>query len=436
MNTNRVIEVDYLARVEGEGSLYLEIENGKVLRVEVGIFEAPRFFEAFLNGRKYYEVPDITARICGICPVAYVMSSSKALEKILQIDVSDEVEQLRKIIYLGEWVESHVLHVLMLHAPDFLGHDSLLSLAKEQPDIVRKGLVLKGWGNQVVRVVGGRSVHPVSCRVGGFHRVIRKEELLPLTRDLRRVEGYAKELLEWVLELPIPDFKRDIEFLSLRNEEEYPVLHGRIVSNKGLNIHEDEFEECLTTEQARYSTSLRYRLKGRGPYVVGPLARYNNNYDLLRPEVREVVESHGYKAPLSNSFQSIIARAAEVYHAVLELEELINNYREPKQPYMEGMLCEGVGAAVTEAPRGLLYHRYTLSEKGYVVNVNIIPPTSQNLASIEQDLLALGDKLVTLDQTRAQWLAEQAVRNYDPCISCATHFLKLNYVSKEHRHTE
>ncbi len=427
---SRVIKVDYLARVEGEGSLFVELEDDKVSRVELGIFEPPRFFEAFLRGRKYYEVPDITARICGICPVAYIMSSSRALEKILTVEVPEEIEKLRRIIYLGEWIESHMLHVLMLHAPDFLGYESVLSMAKDHPEIVKKGLKVKWWGNQVIRVVGGRSMHPVSCRIGGFYRIIRKEELLPLLKELNHVKECARKLLEWVLELPMPDLRRETEFVSLRGEGEYPILKGRVLSSKGLNISEDEFEDNLIVEQTKYSTSLRYRLKGRGYYIVGPLARYNNNYDLLDPEVRSVVESHGYGAPLHNSFQSIIARAAEVYHAVLELEELINSYREPQQPYVEGVVRGGAGAAITEAPRGMLYHKYEINERGYVVDANIIPPTSQNLASIEQDLLALGNKLATLNPTDAQWLAEQTVRNYDPCISCSTHFLKIKYINK------
>ncbi len=426
---SKVIKVDYLARVEGEGNLFVELSDGRVSRVEVGIFEAPRFFEAFLRGRKYYEVPDITARICGICPIAYIMSSSRALEKILGAEVPEEVRKLRRIVYLGEWIESHVLHILMLHAPDFLGYESVLSMARDYPDIVRKGMKLKGWGNQVISVVGGRSVHPVSCRVGGFHRIIRRDELLPLLKGLGQARDYARELLEWVLKLPMPDLKRDMELVSLRGVGEYPILEGRVVSNKGLNVPEDVFENILVVEQAKYSTSLRYALKDRGHYVVGPLARYNNNYDLLDPEVRGVVESYGYGAPLHNNFQSIIARAAEVYHAVLELEELISNYREPQQPYVEGVVRRGVGAAITEAPRGMLYHRYEINERGYVINANIISPTSQNLASIEEDLLALSDKLATLNLEEAQWLAEQTIRNYDPCISCATHFLKIRYVT-------
>jgi len=427
---DKVVKVDYLARVEGEGNLYLEIKDGKLVRVEVGIFEAPRFFEAFLRGRKYYEVPDITARVCGICPLAYIMSSSRAIEKILGIEVPEEIYLLGRIIYLGEWIESHVLHVLLLHAPDFLGYESALDMVKDHPEVVKKGLKLKGWGNYVMKVVGGRPVHPISCRVGGFYRIVKRDELKPLLKNIWEVKEYAKELLEWVLKLPIPDVKRDMEYVSLRGDKNYPILHGRVVSNKGIDLSEDNFEEVVEVEQAKYSTALRYRIKGRGTYVVGPLARYNSNYHLLKPEVKEVIEAYGYGAPLVNTFQSIIARAAEVYHAILEIEELILNYREPEAPYVDAEVKAGTAAAITEAPRGILYHRYTIDNNGFVINANIIPPTAQNLAAIEDDLHALGSKLVELELPKAQWLAEQTIRNYDPCISCSTHFLKIHYIKQ------
>ncbi|HDJ83460.1 MAG TPA: Ni/Fe hydrogenase subunit alpha, partial [Desulfurococcaceae archaeon] len=354
MVDERVIKVDYLARVEGEGRVYVKLKNGKIEKVEVGIFEAPRFFEAFLRGRRYSEVPDITARICGICPIAYIMSSSRAFEKLFGIEVPEEIRTLRRIIYLGEWIESHVLHIAMLHAPDFLGYHSIIDMAKDFPEFVKDSLMVKAWGNKVIEVVGGRPVHPVSCRVGGFHKIIRRDQLLSLLKNIYEIRHAAKRILEFTLKLPIPDFKRDIEYVSLRGDKEYPILEGRVVSNKGLNIAEDELEKAIEVEQVPYSTALRYRIKGRGTYVVGPIARFNNNYDLLLPEVRETIEAHGYKAPLTNTYQSIIARAAEVYQAVLELEELILSYHEPKEPYIEGEIRAGWCAAITEAPRGIL----------------------------------------------------------------------------------
>ena len=425
MVDERVIKVDYLARVEGEGRVYVKLKNGKIEKVEVGIFEAPRFFEAFLRGRRYSEVPDITARICGICPIAYIMSSSRAFEKLFGIEVPEEIKTLRRIIYLGEWIESHMLHIAMLHAPDFLGYHSIIDMAKDFPEFVKDSLMVKAWGNKVIEVVGGRPVHPVSCRVGGFHKIIRREQLLSLLKNIYEIRHAAKRILEFTLKLPIPDFKRDIEYVSLRGDKEYPILEGRVVSNKGLNIAEDELEKVIEVEQVPYSTALRYRIKGRGTYVVGPIARFNNNYDLLLPEVRETIEAHGYKAPLTNTYQSIIARAAEVYQAVLELEELILSYREPKEPYVEGKIRAGWSAAITEAPRGILYHAYKVDDQGFVIDTNIIPPTAQNLAAMEDDIKSQEEIIWKESFERAKLLVEQTIRNYDPCISCSVHTIRI-----------
>ena len=419
------IKVNRLTRVEGEGALYIKVSEEGVERVEVKIFEPTRFFEAFLRGRKWYEVPDITARVCGICPIAYIMSSSRALEKILGIKVPEEITILRKIIYLGEWIFSHVLHVVFMHAPDFLGLRSAFELVEREPEIFRLALRIKKFSNKVMEVIGGRGVHPVSFRVGGLYRIIRKEELTKLQRNINEIKTYAEKLLRWTLRLNIPNYGRDIEFISLRNGKEYPILEGRVVSNKGLNISEDDFENYIDVEQTHYSNALRYRVKGRGPYVTGPIARFNNNYDLIRGEVRDIIEEFGYKAPLCNMFQSIIARSAEIYHAVLEIDRLIQEYKEPSKPYIECNIKEGEAAAITEAPRGILYHRYRIDRYGKVVEANLITPTAQNLASMEEDLRHIGRELLILEFNKAKSLAEQVIRNYDPCISCSVHSIVI-----------
>ncbi|OYT44826.1 MAG: Ni/Fe hydrogenase subunit alpha [Desulfurococcales archaeon ex4484_42] len=419
------IKVNRLTRVEGEGALYIKVSEEGVERVEVKIFEPTRFFEAFLRGRKWYEVPDITARVCGICPIAYIMSSSRALEKILGIKVPEEITILRKIIYLGEWIFSHVLHVVFMHAPDFLGLRSAFELVEREPEIFRLALRIKKFSNKVMEVIGGRGIHPVSFRVGGLYRIIRKEELTKLQRNINEIKTYAEKLLRWTLRLNIPNYGRDIEFISLRNGKEYPILEGRVVSNKGLNISEDDFENYIDVEQTHYSNALRYRVKGRGPYVTGPIARFNNNYDLIRGEVRDIIEEFGYKAPLCNMFQSIIARSAEIYHAVLEIDRLIQEYKEPSKPYIECNIKEGEAAAITEAPRGILYHRYRTDRYGKVVEANLITPTAQNLASMEEDLRHIGRELLILEFNKAKSLAEQVIRNYDPCISCSVHSIVI-----------
>ncbi len=423
------IRVAELARVEGEGGIYVKFRGTEVEYVEVSIFEPPRFFEAILKGRPYVDAPDITARICGICPLAYVMSSSRAMEKILGIEVPESVMKLRRIAYLGEWIESHVLHAAFLHAPDFLNYKSALHMIDDHPDVVRDALSLKAWGNKVVEVIGGRPVHPVGFRVGGMYRVVTRHELLPLLRNVGAVKKKARKFLEFVMSLPMPEIKYDLTYASLRNGVRYPVLEGEVVTSGGIKFPEDRFEEYVEVEQMRYSNSLRYRLRGGEPYVVGPLARFTLNFDFLMPEVKDLIKEAGYEPPPKNTYQSIIARAAEVYHAVLEIEELISTYKEPDKPYVEGEVKGGEAAAITEAPRGMLYHRYRIDDEGRITYANIIAPTCQNYAAMEEDIRKVAPLLRERTPEEAQWLAEQTIRNYDPCISCSVHAIKLHLIS-------
>jgi len=421
------LKVEPLTRVEGEGAVELELINGRLEKIELKIFEAPRFFEAFLIGRKYSEIPDFVARICGICPIPYIYSSSRAIEKIFGIEVQEDIGRLRKIMLLGEWISSHTLHIFLLHAPDFLKLNDVIELAKRDPETVKKAMKLKAFGNYVIEKIGGRPIHPVSCRIGGFHRIIRKNELKDLEDKCRMHQKIAKELLEWILKLEIPDIKCDYEYLSLKSQnDEYPTIGGRIISNKGLNITEEEFEEEIEEVQVPYSTSLRCKIKSRGFYITGPLARYNNNYENLRGEVRDLIEENGYKAPLTNTYQSIIARIAEVYHATLEIEKLIEEYREPEKPYTKYNVRGGWGCGATEAPRGILYHSYKLNDEGYVEKARIISPTTQNLAHIEQDIINQIPTIIKKPLEEAKLAVEQIIRNYDPCISCSVHSIKLN----------
>ncbi|HDD40113.1 MAG TPA: Ni/Fe hydrogenase subunit alpha, partial [Nitrososphaeria archaeon] len=377
-NKSYEIKVQHLARVEGEGGVWVKIKDGKIEYVEVNIFEPPRFFEAFLRGRSYLEAPDLTARICGICPLAYVMAASRAMEKILGIQLSEETDKLRKIAFYGEWIESHVLHFMFLHAPDFLGQHSIFDIAKENPQAVKDAVGLRKWGNRAIEIVGGRPVHPVGFRVGGLHRIIKKEELLPLLKNFNEVEKMARNLLEFVVNLPIPEIEYDLVLMSLKGDREYPILKGVVANNLGGEFPEDDLEKNIMVEQKIYSNALHYRLKNGRPYITGPIARFNLNYDLLAPEVKDILEKAGYKAPLKNTYQSIVARAAETYHAVLEIKKLIESYSEPPQPYIEAEVRAGKGAAISEAPRGMLYHYYEIDENGKIVYANIIPPTAQN----------------------------------------------------------
>ena len=280
---SRTIKVDYLARVEGEGGLFVKIKGQQVTDVQLKIFEPPRFFEAFLRGRKFHEAPDITARICGICPIAYQMSACHAMEDACGVKITGPIRDLRRLIYCGEWIESHALHVYLLHAPDFLGYEDAIRMAKDHPDEVKRGLRLKKAGNEIVRLLGGREIHPINVRVGGFYKVPDKQEFAALAEELKWARDAALETVRWVATFTFPDFDRDYEFVALRHPDEYPFNEGRLVSNKGLDIAVREYDQHFVEEHVAHSNALQSRLKERNSYFVGPLARYNLNFDKLSP---------------------------------------------------------------------------------------------------------------------------------------------------------
>jgi sulfhydrogenase subunit alpha len=421
----KTIKVDYLARVEGEGALYVRISKNQVKDVKFRIFEPPRFFEAFLRGRHYSEAPDITARICGICPVAYQMSAVHAMEAAFGVQVTGQLRALRRLLYCGEWIESHALHVYLLHAPDFLGYPDAMRMAQDHPEMVQRGLQIKKLGNELITFLGGRAVHPVNVRVGGFYRVPEKREFTQLKEQLLRGREMALEAVRWVAQLPFPDFEQDYEFVALRHPDEYPFNEGHLVSNKGLDITPQQFEEHIIEEQVPYSHALHAHIKGRGAYLTGPLARYNVNFDRLSPLAQEAARAAGPGPVCKNPFQSIIVRSVEILYAFDEALRIIEQYEPPDRAAVELQPCAATGWACTEAPRGTLYHRYKLAEDGRIVEAKIVPPTSQNQKCIEQDLWQYVERAMHLPDEQLTWQCEQAIRNYDPCISCATHFLKL-----------
>jgi len=421
----KTIKVNYLARVEGEGALKVVVRDGKVQAAELNIFEPPRFFEAMLRGRSYLEAPDITARICGICPVAYQMSAVHAVEDALGVSVPEPIRLLRRLLYCGEWIESHALHIFLLHAPDFLGYENAMDMAKDHGDAVRMGLGLKKTGNALVSGLGGREVHPINVRVGGFYKTPRKRDLLPLAEDLKRARDAASATVDWVGRLTFPDCDRDYEFVCLRNGTDYPFNDGRIVSSRGLDIDVRMYEEHFEETHLARSTALRSRIRDRGAYLTGPMARYSMNFDRLPDIARDAAHAAGLGPVCRNPYKSIVVRAVEVLFACEEALRLIEAYVEPDRPAVETPPAAGIGYGATEAPRGLLYHRYRLSSDGTILDANIVPPTSQNQASIEEDLKAFLPGWLDLEENALQWRCEQTVRNYDPCISCAAHFLRL-----------
>jgi coenzyme F420-reducing hydrogenase alpha subunit len=422
---SRTIKVDYLARVEGEGALLVKIKGEQVTDVKLKIFEPPRFFEAFLRGRKFDEAPDIAARICGICPIAYQMSACHAIEDAFGIKITGPIRDLRRLIYCGEWIESHALHVYLLHAPDFLGYEDAIRMAKDHPDEVKRGLRLKKAGNEIVRLLGGREIHPINVRVGGFYKVPVKRDFSALAEELKWARDAALATVRWVATFAFPDFDRDYEFVALRHPDEYPFNEGRLVSNQGLDIAVREYDQHFVEDHVAHSNALQSRLTERNSYFVGPLARYNLNFDKLSPLAQEAARSAGLGPLCSNPFQSIIVRSVEMVYACNEALRIIEHYEVPDKPAVNIEPRVGTGYGCTEAPRGICYHRYRIDDRGIIVDAKIVPPTSQNQKTIESDLRQFVQTNLLLPKDKLQWQCEQAIRNYDPCISCATHFLKL-----------
>ena len=421
---SRTLSVASLARVEGEGSMHVVVRDGQVRDVELRIFEPPRFFEAFLRGRSYTEVPDITARICGICPVAYQMSACQAIENACGVTIDSQIRALRRLLYCGEWIESHALHIYLLHAPDFLGYESSIDLAKDHRDIVERGLRLKKVGNDILNLLGGRAIHPVNVRVGGFYKVPSMAELGTLTERLRWARDAAISTVQWVATFDFPDLTLDGDLVALHNKREYPITEGRIASTSGLDIAVEEFPAHFGEEHVAHSTALHGRARD-GAFTVGPLARYNLNFDSLPAIVRQVAGDVRLSPTCRNPFQSIVVRALEVVFACDEALRIIDAYEVPEHPASEMPAIPGTGHGCTEAPRGLLYHRYTIDADGIINDAVIVPPTAQNQPSIEHGLRQFVQDRLDLDDAELTRQCEQAIRNYDPCISCATHFLDL-----------
>jgi coenzyme F420-reducing hydrogenase alpha subunit len=431
MSEEREIAVDYLARVEGEGAMYLRLKESEVLDLQFKIFEPPRFFEALLRGRRFTEAPDITARICGICPIAYQTSCCNAMEQAAGVAVGGQLEALRRLIFCGEWIESHGLHIYLLHAPDFLGYESAIEMAADFPDRVQTGLRMKKIGNDVMALVGGREIHPINMKVGGFYRVPTRAELQSLVPDLEWALEAAVDTAAWAGAFPFPDFEREYEFVAMRDPDEYAIQRGRIVSNRGLDISVDEWPDHFVESQVPWSNALHARLKQRGSYHVGPMARYSLNSEQLTPAARKAAADSGLGPICTNPFKSIIVRAVEVVFAAEESLRIISEYQPPSEPSVDVDPANGIGHGSSEAPRGLLYHRYEVDAEGLITDARIVPPTSQNQLSIEEDLRAFVPGHAHLTDDDLQWNLEQAIRNYDPCISCATHFLDLTVEREE-----
>jgi coenzyme F420-reducing hydrogenase alpha subunit len=418
------VSAEGVARVEGEGSLRVVVHDGTVSDVSLDIFEPPRYFEAMLVGRHFSEAPDITARICGICPVAYQLTACSAMEDAAGIVVSDRVQRLRRLLYCGEWIQSHALHVYLLHAPDFLNCQDAVELAEREPGVIERGLALKRTGNLIMETVGGRSIHPVNVRVGGFYSAPEATAIAALKVPLERARDEALATVRWVAGFDFPDVNASYRFVALRQDGRYAIDGGRPISSDGLDVTPQHFSELSVEEHVARSTALHARLDGRS-YLTGPLARYSLNQHLLPDVAREAARDAGLADTCVNPFQSIVVRAVELVFACDEGLRLVAEYEPPAPAAAEAVARAGTGTGVTEAPRGLLLHQYEIDGEGNIVRARIMPPTSQNQLTIEEDLRRVVEGGLDLNDDDLRWRCEQAVRNHDPCISCAAHFLDL-----------
>jgi len=424
---DRHFEVGQLTRVEGEGSLDLRVARDGTVAAQLRIFEAPRYFERLVVGRTPDEVLDIVARICGICPVAYQMSAVHAFESLFEVEIDPEVRRLRRLLYCGEWIESHALHIFLLHAPDFLGYPSALEMARDHLEVVGRGLGIKKVGNRIVGIIGGRAIHPVSVRVGGFSRAPLARELDELRAPLAAAILDAQETVKWVASLDTPPSDREPRLVALRHPTEYPMNDGRIVSSDGIDLAPTDWGRAFHEEQVPWSHALQAHAADGVPYLLGPTARVSLAVDQLHPIARTALAATGISPEdlRRNVFRSIVARSVELLHALAEASDILDQYRTPERPFTPWTPGAGTAAWATEAPRGLLFHSYKVDAAGHVRAAQIVPPTSQNQAAIEHDLALFAPAVLDLPHEEATRRLEQLIRSYDPCISCATHFLQL-----------
>jgi len=419
------IHVPVLARVEGEGALDLRIDDGAITELRLRIFEPPRYFEKFLEGRHYTEIPDMVARICGICPVAYQVTAAQALEQLFGVELDPWARAMRRVFYCGEWIQSHSLHIHLLAAPDFFGCNSAIELAKIAPDEVRRGLRIQALGNELMDLFGARSVHPVGVRIGGFHGAPPLARIREIREKLRAAVPEAEALIRWAAGIPMPQDDQAFFSVAVRHPSDYAIETGDIATSDGLLIGADAFDGHFAERHEPHSTALFSHYRGHA-YLVGPLARLNLNHDRLPERVKTLLNETGLVLPSRNLFHSLVARAVEILLALHEALRLLDDYRVPDSTWVPVTPRAGVATGCTEAPRGLLWHRYEMDEEGRVVTARIVPPTSQNQARIEEDLrLSLLNFGLDQPDDALRLHCEKVIRNYDPCISCATHFLRM-----------
>lgn len=424
------VDVHHLTRVEGHGNIVVDAKNGDLLKCEWQIVEAPRFFEAMLRGRPYYEASHITSRICGICSVGHATASLRATENALGVEVSEQTQLLRKLLFHGEMIDSHVLHVYMLVAPDFFGVGSVLPLAASHPEVVMRALRIKKLSGDLCAMIAGRHTHPIAMTVGGFTHLPSIKELLAMRERLVAARDDMDETIALLKSLPWPQFERETEYVSLQKDDEYAFIDGRIATTDGFTYELPDYRKVTNEHLVPHSTA-NWARHNRDSYMVGALARFNNNYDQLHPRAKAAAEEMGMKPIVTNSFLNSAAQAIEMVHCVEDsirlVDELVDRgLKEEPLPPFPGKGGEGVGSC--DVPRGILFHNYIIDDEGIIQGANCVIPTNQNHANIEADLRALVPQILDRPQDEIRHMSEMLVRAYDPCISCSTHLLDVEFV--------
>ncbi len=424
------LEVHHVTRVEGHGNILIDVAGGELKRCDLEIIETPRFFEAMLRGRPFAEASHITSRICGICSVGHATTSLLATEAALGVVPSEQTQRLRQLNFLGEILDSHILHVYMLVAPDFFGAGSVFPLARSHPELVLRALRMKKLAGDLCAMIGGRHTHPITMEVGGFTHLPTAAELEAMRARLEAARADVDATVELYQSLTLPAFERETEYVALRRPGEYTFIGGTITTTDGFQFPVSDYREVTNEYLSPHSTAKHTR-HHRGAYMVGALARFNVNHDQLHPRAQAAASALGLRPICINPYMNSVAQVVEVVHgvetAIALMDALSKRGLAPEEPpKVEVRAGEGVGAC--EVPRGTLYHHYRVGDDGRITGANCIIPTGQNLANIEADMRALVPQILNRSQDEIRLGLEMLVRAYDPCISCATHMLEVTFV--------
>jgi len=421
----KTVFVDYVARVEGESLIDVKVENGEIKELKLNIWEPPRFFEGFLVGCKHTDVAEIVSKICGICPVAHMLTAQRAIESAMNYTPTQQAKRLRDLLAWSQNLSSHVLHVYFLAAPDFLGYDSAITMLPKYGDVVKRALKMKKVANELTTIVGGRAIAPPAAILGGFSKLPLADALKRSKEQLQGIKKDAIDTVKLAAQLEIPDFERETEYVAIRGEKEYAINEGYLYSSRGIKVPEREYRKYISEVQSPHSNAKWSKVIGRESFQVGALARVNLNRDQLSDDSKTAIEENGFKFPTDNTFAINIAQAVEIIQSIDACVNIIDEILPLKDEKPNVPVAAGEAYALTEAPRGLLAHGYRINKKGYVEKADIVTPTAHNQLNIENDLKALVMKYIDMPTDKLTFLCEQLIRAYDPCFSCSVHALKV-----------